>query len=126
MLPSETPMTWFPLALASPIGPCILVVDDRPYAIHAFSPKDGAQPRGWFLPLAALDGSWRQVPDLPQTDGWLVVERASPDDGPGYGGFGICTSVWFRRFPSPSLRWALLPPWPTTAHARLQALAALT
>jgi len=123
-------MPWFPLDLVSPVGPCILVVGDRPYAIQTFAPEDGTRPSGWFLPLAALDGSWRQAPDLPQTNGWLVIERAYPDNDLGHSNvgisFGICTSAWFRRFPSPGLRWALLPPWPMTAHARLQALAALT
>lgn len=119
----ETPMAWLPLDRASPVGPCIVVSDGRPYVSNPLHPRALGRPEDWFLPISALAGRWRRQPDLPAGAGWIVVDRIHPDDA-GFS-FGICTAAWFRRFPGSEVRWAHLPPWPVSAHDRLQALGAL-
>jgi hypothetical protein len=116
-------MAWLPLDRAPPAGPCILVADGRPAVGTPLHPRILGRPEGWFLPVAALAGRWRQHPEMPAGEGWLVIDRLRPDeDGAS---FGVCTAAWFRRFPGTEVRWAHLPPWPVSAHERLQALEAL-
>ena len=118
----ETPMAWLPLALVSPAGPCVVVADGPPFPSNPFPPRGMVPADAWFLPVDALEGTWRRPPALPEGEGWVVVNRGHPDSTPR--AVGVCSAAWFRRFPAVQAAWAPLPPWPVSAHDRLQAMKA--
>lgn len=118
----ETSMTWIPLARADAPGPGVVVVEGQPHPIGLLLPEDRLREDAWFLPVEALDGAWQHTPDLPDPGGWVVLDRSEPPFA--VQALGVCTADWFRRFPPRETAWAPLPPWPRSAHARLQAMAA--
>lgn len=118
----ETPMVWLPLALVSPTGPCVVVADGHPFPINSFDSRRIVPADAWFLPVEALEGTWRRPPALPDGEGWVVV-GSHPNPNPRE--IGVCSAAWFRRFPSVQAPWAPLPPWPISAHDRLQAMKAI-
>jgi len=125
-------MPWRPLSHVPPAGECILLrpggspVESNPH----FPRRNGGQDE-WFLDARDLDPRRPCADSPPASDsGWVVIDRSPlhPQD-PGLA--IVCTSLpgaanWARTTPAfATWRWAPLPAWPDSAHARLAALESL-
>lgn len=118
----EISMPWIPLARVAAPGPGVIALEEQPYPSSLLLSEDFPCADAWFLPVEALDGTWRHTPDLPDPIGWVVIDRSKPPFV--VQSLGVCTADWFRRVTPRNTAWAPLPPWPRTAHDRLQAMKA--
>lgn len=115
-------MPWLPFSHASPAGPCVLIgANGIPIASNPHYARQYGSPDGWFISMRDL-GPWMSEPFQRLEAGWIVIDRRPQDDDIPTLPFIVLRvtkpayfSPWFGK------RWATLPPWPTTAHARLEA-----
>lgn len=115
-------MGWLPLSHVSPAGTCIVVgPDEAPQASNPKFPRRHGPAEGWFLDLRDV-GPWRPATKRPTGPGWIVLHRGEPHpNDPGIEVLVAWVSGPADGLSSQRWRWAPLPPWPKSAHERLDA-----